>query len=72
MKNHVSILSIPIWNKNMGEAVTMLSTWISNKEGRYVCAADVHSIMRAQEDKAHLDALQHHNLQDKLNCQHFL
>ncbi len=43
----------------MGEAVSTLSKWIENKEGRYVCAADVHSIMKAQEDTAHLDALQH-------------
>ncbi len=59
MKNKVSILNIPILNKNMGDAISILSTWIKNKEARYVCAADVHSIMRAQHDPVHRDALQH-------------
>ncbi len=58
MKNNISILNIPVLNKNMVDAVSILSRWIKDKEGRYVCAADVHSIMRAQNDTAHLDALQ--------------
>ena len=58
VKNNLPILTIPVFNKDMAGAISILSRWITNKEGRYVCAADVHSIMRAQSDTAHLDALQ--------------
>jgi N-acetylglucosaminyldiphosphoundecaprenol N-acetyl-beta-D-mannosaminyltransferase len=41
----------------MTSAVGVIGQWVTARENRYVCAADVHSVMRAQDDPSHMEAL---------------
>lgn len=53
----ISILGVPVSSVDMTEAVDRIVTWAKKRESRYVCAADVHSVMRARSDLEHFDAL---------------
>ncbi len=52
-----SILGVPVSRVTMKTAVDRIATWITNKESRYICASDVHSVMRAQDEASHMEAL---------------
>lgn len=54
---HKLILGVPVAVTTMSEAVDTIGRWIAGRESRYVCASDVHSIMRAQETASHMEAL---------------
>lgn len=41
----------------MATAVETIAGWIARGDSRYVCACDVHSLMRAQDDVGHMAAL---------------
>ena len=41
----------------MSVTVNTIGSWILAKKGRYICACDVHSIVRAQDDQGHMAAL---------------
>lgn len=51
------ILGVPVNVTSIPETLRVIGSWIANRESRYVCASDVHSIMRAQECPAHMAAL---------------
>jgi N-acetylglucosaminyldiphosphoundecaprenol N-acetyl-beta-D-mannosaminyltransferase len=53
----LTILGIPLAVVDMNSAVDVISGWVDGNRSRYVCAADVHSVMRAQDDPAHNRAL---------------
>ncbi|HET7848468.1 MAG TPA: WecB/TagA/CpsF family glycosyltransferase [Pseudolabrys sp.] len=44
---------------NMDQVIDTVARWIEAKASRYICAADVHSIMRARDDPLHRKALRH-------------
>ena len=52
------ILGIPIGSIDMPTAVERILSWCEWRESRYVCACDVHSLMRAVGDDMHKRALQ--------------
>lgn len=58
----VEILGVPVGAIDMREAVARILGWAQRRESRYVCAADVHSIMRAHSDRRHREALRHADL----------
>jgi N-acetylglucosaminyldiphosphoundecaprenol N-acetyl-beta-D-mannosaminyltransferase len=43
----------------MKAAIEIIEKWIDEKHAHYICALDVHSLMRAQDDAAHNQALCH-------------
>lgn len=58
----VEILGVPISKVDQGRAISTLAAWIdrrdeSERNAHYVCACDVHSVMRAQDDSRHMEAL---------------
>lgn len=58
----VEILGVPVSIVDASSAVATIGNWIKSRqqqptEPRYVCAADVHSVMRAQDDQRHMRAL---------------
>lgn len=58
----MEILGVPVSIVDAGSAVTTIANWIGTRrlrpaEPRYVCACDVHSVMRAQDDQRHMRAL---------------
>ncbi len=65
MSNNVSsqelsthtILGVPVSRVTMGSAVDRLAGWIEAKSTHYICASDVHSVMRAQDEASHMEAL---------------
>ena len=56
------VLGVPVSVLNMNSALDTIARWIDEKSVHYVCAADVHSIMRAQDDTAHKFALRQADL----------
>lgn len=57
MHMRTEILGVSISLVNMQDAVREIGRWADAREARYVCAADVNSIMQAQRNPAHLQAL---------------
>lgn len=58
----VEILGVPVSVVNEASAVDTVAGWIAERRARpgasrYVCACDVHSVMRAQSDASHMQAL---------------
>jgi N-acetylglucosaminyldiphosphoundecaprenol N-acetyl-beta-D-mannosaminyltransferase len=53
----VVILGLPITTLSMGAVVQTVAGWIERKQSRRVCACDVHSVIRALDDKKHTHAL---------------
>lgn len=58
----VEILGVPVGAINMPDAVGQILDWAVRHESRYVCACDVHSLMRAHNDRQHREALRHADL----------
>lgn len=52
------ILGMPVSVVTMHLAIEQIDNWIRNKESRYVCVADVHSLMLARSDQSHNAAMQ--------------
>lgn len=52
------ILGVPVSLLDLEVATRQIGLWVDAREGRYVCAADVNSIMQAQRNAAHMQALQ--------------
>lgn len=57
MQSQVEILGVPVSVVGMRSAADEIGRWIEAGEARYVCAVDVHSIMQAQRNTAHMQAL---------------
>ena len=65
MNGRVTILGVPVSTVDKSSAVTTIGRWISDRRfggavrgtARYVCACDVHNVMRAQTDSLHMRAL---------------
>lgn len=63
--NRVEILGVPVSAVDATKAVAAIARWITdrrrgaarNSAARYVCACDVHNVMRAQSDNLHMRAL---------------
>jgi N-acetylglucosaminyldiphosphoundecaprenol N-acetyl-beta-D-mannosaminyltransferase len=55
--NRLSILGVPLAIVDMNSAVDVISQWIDGNHSRYICELDVHSLMQAQDDPAHNQAL---------------
>jgi len=53
----VTILGVPIDIIDMAGALDTIGAWIARKERRYVCAPDAYSIVCAQDDARHMQAL---------------
>lgn len=53
----VNILGIPVSVLNMTTAVDQVRRWIEARQSRYICVADVHSVMRARSDGDHRTAM---------------
>lgn len=53
----VSILGVPVSRVDMAAAVATIGRWIETRASAFVCALDVHSLMRAQDDAEHMAAL---------------
>lgn len=58
-QNHIRVLGTPVSLVNMDSAIETIVGWVDNRESRYVCAADVHSVMCALECGEHLAVMQH-------------
>jgi N-acetylglucosaminyldiphosphoundecaprenol N-acetyl-beta-D-mannosaminyltransferase len=58
MTNRVPILGVPVSVVDRQSALEQIGRWIEAGENRYVCATDVHSVMQAQRNPDHMDALQ--------------
>lgn len=59
MTRRMDILNVPVMVTSMENAVASIGQWIDAGRGGYVCAADMNSIMQAQRNASHMDALQH-------------
>lgn len=57
MLRKVDILGVPVSALDMSSAVTEITRRVDARGGGYVCAADMNSIMQAQRNPAHLEAL---------------
>lgn len=62
LPGRVEILGVPVSIVDSGSAVATVAAWIKSRQQRsspprYVCACDVHSVMRAQDDQRHMRAL---------------
>ncbi|WP_426042982.1 WecB/TagA/CpsF family glycosyltransferase [Brevundimonas sp. TWP2-3-4b1] len=55
--DYVLIAGAPISDVTMDTAVERLKSWVSSKGSKYICVADVHSVMRARRDPSHEMAL---------------
>jgi len=53
----VDILNVPISAIDITTAVDCIASWIGNPAGRYICAADVHSVMLTRTDARHREAM---------------
>jgi len=51
------ILGVPISIINMQSALDIISSWVSQKQSRFITAVDVHGVMTAQSSPTHLQAL---------------
>jgi N-acetylglucosaminyldiphosphoundecaprenol N-acetyl-beta-D-mannosaminyltransferase len=59
MLESINVAGTPISVVNMRSAIAQIRRWVAEGGGKYVCAADVHSVMRARGDEAHRAALAH-------------
>lgn len=59
MPMQTQILGVSVSVVDMQSATCQISLWADAGEARYVCAADVNSIMQAQRSAAHMEALRH-------------
>lgn len=57
MHKRIEILGVPVSVVDMQSAADQIGLWADAREARYICAADVNSIMQAQRNSAHLEAL---------------
>jgi N-acetylglucosaminyldiphosphoundecaprenol N-acetyl-beta-D-mannosaminyltransferase len=55
----LNVLGVPLTVINMKAAIDVIEKWIDEKHAHYICALDVHSLMRAQDDAVHNHALCH-------------
>lgn len=55
--NRTDILGVPVSLTDIATAVAEIGRPVDERAGGYVCAADVNSIMQAQRNSAHMDAL---------------
>ena len=53
----VDILGVPVSRVTVSGAIGTIEKWLAGAESHYVCACDVHSLMRAQDDPDHMAAL---------------
>jgi N-acetylglucosaminyldiphosphoundecaprenol N-acetyl-beta-D-mannosaminyltransferase len=53
----VQILGVPVSRITMQAALATIDAWLTRRESHYICACDVHSLMRAHADPEHLTAL---------------
>lgn len=53
----IVILGVPVNVTSMPDTLRIIGNWIAERQTRYICASDVHSIMRAQDDPDHMRAL---------------
>jgi N-acetylglucosaminyldiphosphoundecaprenol N-acetyl-beta-D-mannosaminyltransferase len=53
----LDILGVPVSRITMDDALATIEGWLQAGESHYVCACDVHSLMRARNDPEHLEAL---------------
>jgi N-acetylglucosaminyldiphosphoundecaprenol N-acetyl-beta-D-mannosaminyltransferase len=53
----ITILGVPICVTNMRDTVDAIGSFIADRRARYVCACDVHSVMRAHDDPRHMATL---------------
>jgi len=51
-KKIVAVLSVPIDVLTWGHALTRISSWAAQRESRYVCICNVHSVVTAGQDAA--------------------
>jgi N-acetylglucosaminyldiphosphoundecaprenol N-acetyl-beta-D-mannosaminyltransferase len=54
---HIEILGVPVSRVTMRSALATIEKWLSSGESHYICACDVHSLMRARSDPSHMRAL---------------
>lgn len=59
MPQRTDILGVPVSSTDMTAAVAAIAGRIEARSGGYVCAADMNSIMQAQRNPAHMEALRH-------------
>lgn len=52
------ILGVPVATVDRDGAIERITAWVSERSTRYVCACDVHSVMQAQQNSTHMEALQ--------------
>jgi N-acetylglucosaminyldiphosphoundecaprenol N-acetyl-beta-D-mannosaminyltransferase len=57
MHMRTEILGVAVSVVDMQRATHQIGLWVDAGEARYVCAADVNSIMQAQRNAAHMEAL---------------
>ena len=57
MPRRTEILGVPVSVTDMATAVAEIGRPVDERAGGYVCAADVNSIMQAQRNSAHMEAL---------------
>jgi N-acetylglucosaminyldiphosphoundecaprenol N-acetyl-beta-D-mannosaminyltransferase len=50
---HISILGVPVSVVHPQSAIGWISGWIGRKESRYVCVADVHSVVQGYKNPMH-------------------
>lgn len=60
--SRIKILGVPVSVVDGAGAIEVIGRWVRERrgkrvQGRYVCACDVHSVMRAREDAQHMRAL---------------
>jgi N-acetylglucosaminyldiphosphoundecaprenol N-acetyl-beta-D-mannosaminyltransferase len=51
------ILGVPVAAINIRQALDIMTGWIASRHSAYICATDVNSVMRAQDDARHMEAL---------------
>ena len=52
-----NVLGVPVYAGDMNDVIDRITGWIENRETHYVCAADTNSIVTAQDNPAHMKAL---------------
>ncbi len=62
MTERVWVVGTPVSAVDMATATTLIRRWIQEKKTRYVCVADVHSVMRSRWDPAFERALKNADL----------
>lgn len=59
MTRRMDILDVPVTVTSMENAVAVIGQSVDARSGGYICAADMNSIMQAQRNPSHMDALKH-------------